>query len=82
MRAEDYHWRVRVVTHDYLDQWIEEYLGHLRLQHQPDGTTLIVGTLPDSPALYGMIVRLRDSGVALISLNAERNNSRWSDENV
>jgi hypothetical protein len=35
---------------------------------QADGNTLITGSLPDQSALYGLLMRLRDLGLTLISV--------------
>jgi hypothetical protein len=35
----------------------------------PDGNTRIIGSLPDQSALYGLLMRLRDFGLALVSVN-------------
>ena len=64
-------WSVQAVTQHHLDDWVGEYLGALTLQRLPDGTTRISGVLPDTPAVYGFILRLRDGGIPLLSLHAE-----------
>ena len=35
----------------------------------PDGNTLIAGCLPDQTALYGLLMRLRDLGLILVSVS-------------
>lgn len=65
-------WAVTAKTRDHLDDWVGEYLGNLSLQREPEGTTCISGTLPDMPAVYGFILRLRDGGIPLLSLQVER----------
>jgi hypothetical protein len=48
------------------DQW-EDWFGGLRLSN--DGTqTVIVGQLPDQPALYGLLTKIADLGLSLISV--------------
>lgn len=69
-----YHWSVRVTTESHLDDWVGDYLGDLSLRRIPNGTTQISGTLPDITALYGFILRFRDGGIPLLSLEAERRN--------
>jgi hypothetical protein len=48
----------------------------LEISHQLDGTTRLTGILPDQTALLGLLLRLRDLGLALVSINpssVERN---------
>ena len=66
-------WEILVRTQDHLDDWVGDYLGELSLQRLSDGTTRIQGTVPDTPALYGFILRLRDGGIPLISLHVQLN---------
>ncbi len=41
----------------------------------PDGNTRITGSVPDQSALYGLLMRLRDLGITLVSVNpADRQN--------
>jgi hypothetical protein len=48
------------------DQWADWFGG---LQLGNDGTqTVIIGMLPDQPALHGLLARIRDLGLCLISL--------------
>lgn len=44
------------------------WFGGLRIEAQPKGETLLSGCLPDQPALYGVLERMRDSGVELVSM--------------
>ncbi len=50
------------------EQWIAEFEG-MAVSYLPDGNTCISGSLPDQSALYGLIMRLRDLGLSLVSLN-------------
>ena len=51
----------------YLDaQWLDR-ADQLRFEYQADGSTIISGELPDQPALMGLLLRLHNSGVTLIS---------------
>ena len=48
--------------------WSEEF-DDMRLQCEPDGSTSLTGFLPDQAALHGVLVRIRDLGLELVSVN-------------
>jgi hypothetical protein len=52
------------------DRW-SEWLGGLAVQRQTDGTTVLVGPVVDQAALHGVIARIRDLGLPLLSVNRE-----------
>jgi len=70
--TDNYCWQVRVKTVAHLDNWISDCFGGLKLEHRDDGTTVLTGELTDLPAVYGLILQLRDGGVDLLSLQVER----------
>jgi hypothetical protein len=49
------------------DRWSDS-LGGLVVQPQRDGTTLLVGPVADQAALHGVISRIRDLGLPLLSV--------------
>ena len=49
------------------DRW-SDWLGGLAIQLQEDGTSVLVGQVVDQAALHGVIVRIRDLGLPLLSL--------------
>jgi hypothetical protein len=49
------------------DRW-SDWLGGLAIHRQDDGTTLLVGPVVDQAALYGLINRIRDLGLPLLSV--------------
>lgn len=51
-----------------LDQRWAQRLGVPELIHEPDGTTLLRGVAADQAALHGLLQRIRDLGVSLISV--------------
>ena len=62
-------------------QWAPVFEG-MRVTPLEDGNTHITGALPDQPALYGLLMRLRDLGLTLISVNTvEHEFGTKSDEN-
>jgi len=49
------------------DRW-SEWLGGLAVQCQEDGTTVLVGPVVDQAALHGLIKKVRDLGLPLLSV--------------
>jgi hypothetical protein len=62
-------YRFRVTGH--LDDRWSDWLGGLAIQRQEDGTTVLVGPVVDQAALYGVIIRIRDLGLSLLSVSRE-----------
>lgn len=42
---------------------------HLTITHQPNGETIITGSLPDQAALLGLLNWFYDLGISLVSVN-------------
>ena len=51
-------------------QW-SEWFGGLTISYSDLDETILSGCIPDQAALYGIISRLRDLGLQLISLSSE-----------
>ena len=49
-------------------QWTDWFEG-LAITLEDDGDTLLTGALADQAALYGLLKKVRDLGVPLISVN-------------
>ena len=62
--ADIYRFRVR----GHLDDCWSDWLGGLAIQRQEDGTTVLVGPVVDQAALHGVIIRIRDLGLSLLSV--------------
>ena len=62
------HVEIRVEGH--LDSTWEEWLDGLTLLRTEGGETILTGSVRDQSALYGLIAKLRDLGVKLISVNS------------
>ena len=59
-------YRIRVQGH--LDQrWVSWFDG-MTVTHGADGTTMLEGDVADQAALHGLLQRVRDTGLALISV--------------
>ena len=60
-------YRVRVSGH--LDDRWSDWLGGLVIQRRDDGTTVLVGAVVDQAALHGVLARIRDLGLPLLSVD-------------
>ena len=49
-------------------QWADWFDG-MSITLEEDGTTLLSGPVPDQPALYGLLRKVRDLGLPLIAVN-------------
>jgi hypothetical protein len=49
-------------------QWSEWFEG-LSITHGNDGTTVLAGLVADQAALHGLLVKIRNLGLPLISIN-------------
>lgn len=71
--------QIEIVVDGRLDPRRSGWFEGMTLIHQPDGATRITGTVADQAALYGMISRIRDLGLKLISVTT---NNPGSNEGV
>ncbi len=59
-----YHIRVQ----GHLDARWEQWLNHMTIAPQASGDSLLTGPIVDQAALHGVLTKLRDLGVPLISI--------------
>lgn len=59
-------YQIRIDGH--LDQRWSTWFGNLTLTHEGDGTTSISGAISDQAELHGLLTKIRDLGVILISV--------------
>ena len=59
-------YQLRVNGH--LDQHWSSWFGDLTLTHEDDGTTCLSGAIADQAQLHGLLAKIRDLGVTLISV--------------
>jgi len=83
--TEDHHepgrYEIRIKGH--LDnRWAERFEG-LSFTHASDGTTTLSGPVVDQAALYGLLRKVRDLGLPLVSvLQVEPKQAHGSDGNA
>jgi hypothetical protein len=83
--TEDHHeparYQIRLKGH--LDaRWADQF-QHMSFTHASDGTTIIAGPVVDQAALYGLLRKVRDLGLPLISVNLlDPKQANGSDGNV
>lgn len=61
------HYAIRLKGHLDAARWAAWFDG-LSLSHECDGTTLIQGPVVDQAALYGLLRKVRDLGLPLLSV--------------
>ena len=59
-------YQIRIQGH--LDQRWASWFDGLELSHDGDGTTLLQGHVADQAALHGLLTRVRDMGLPLVSV--------------
>ena len=59
-------YRIRVKGH--LDAAWSEWFGGLEVRNRPGGQAELVGRLADQAALHGVLTRVRDLGLSLVSV--------------
>jgi hypothetical protein len=67
---------IRIKGH--LDEDWSEWFDHLTIKHEEGGTTMLTGSVSDPPAMYGLLIKLRNLGLSLISVNRCEPNSKES----
>ncbi len=64
--------RYNIIVREHLPPGWSAVLDGMEVVCQPDGNTCITGSLPDQAALFGLLLRLRDLGLTLVSLNTSQ----------
>lgn len=63
---EPRHYRIKIQGH--LDPRRSEWFENMMIAQLPNGTTILSGPLADRAAVYGLINKLRDMGLTLLSV--------------
>ncbi len=65
-------WEARIIyeirVDGYLDNRWKDWFYGMTLTYAPDGTTTLSGKLPDQSALHGVLAKIIELGVRLISV--------------
>jgi hypothetical protein len=60
--------RYKICIKGHLDHHWLSWLGDLALRHQQDGTTVLTGWIKDQSALHGLLIKIHDLSLTLLSL--------------
>jgi len=52
----------------HLDPGWAEWFGEFTIIHEPNGETLLAGPVVDQSALFGLLLKIRDLNLTLLSL--------------
>ncbi len=69
-RPEAGRYEIRLTGH--LDAHWTAWFDGLAVSHESDGTTVISGPVADQAALHGLLQRVRDLGLPLVSVKRSR----------
>lgn len=64
----------------HLDPHWSDWLAGLKLTHLEEDETLLSGTLPDQAALHGLLERIRDLNLTLVSVTCIAPSSQDTDK--
>jgi hypothetical protein len=59
----------QITVKEYLEDSWSDWFDSLRITHGSDGATTLTGAVRDQTALYGLIAKLRDLGLTLLSVS-------------
>ena len=62
--------RVQINVKGHLALFWQEWFEGLQITHLEDGTSLLTGSLQDQAALYGVLWKLREQGIALLAFKS------------
>jgi hypothetical protein len=72
-------YEIRIEGHLDAQGW--DWFDGMSVTLEADGNTLLSGPVPDQPALYGLLRKVRDLGAPLISVNQIADTSKRHNSN-
>jgi hypothetical protein len=63
--------RVEICVKGKIDKTWSEWFKEFSITHTEQNETLLTGVISDQAALYGLIAKLRDLGLKLVSVNSK-----------
>ena len=63
---------VEIRVEGHLDERWSEWLDGFVITHTEDGQTILIGPAGDQSALYGLIAKLRDLSIRLVSVSYQK----------
>jgi hypothetical protein len=67
-------YQIRIKGH--LDSSWSEWFEGLGMTHEENGTTVLTGPVADQPALHGLLVKIRDLGLPLLTVQCLEDGER------
>ena len=61
--------RVEIRVKGRIDEHWSDWFGGLTITHTDQNETILAGSIVDQAALYGLLTKLRDLGLPLLSVN-------------
>jgi hypothetical protein len=58
----------RIVVKGHLESKWSEWFDGMTIQNLPEGKTAISGSIVDQAALHGLLIKVRDMGLPLVSV--------------
>ena len=74
---------VEIRVKGQIDEHWSDWFEGLTLAHTEQGETILWGTVVDQAALYGLLTKLRNLGLSLVSVNSvegEEGREKFEDE--
>ena len=61
--------QVEIRVKGQIDQHWSDWFEGLAITHTDEGETILIGTVVDEAAMYGLLSKLRDLGLQLLAVN-------------